>query len=408
MDRTVFLQRSFDEFNSATLKLQEAFASLELKFEGINRELEVKNRELERAVAERENVTNYLRSILESLTTGVIVTDLDGKITLLNPCAETLLGATLGEAAGTKVRAYLPAAPRGARTELGGRTVDVLSSPVRSGPGEVIGFVHILRDVTLAEKFEEMSKRSEKLAALGDLAANVAHEIRNPLGSIELFASLLMKNARERKNRERAGQIIASVKNVDNKISNLLMFTKKRAPLMRPLDLNETLREVLAFSGEIISQGGIDLAVRCADGPCPVRGDAEMLKQVFLNIILNALQAMPGGGRLSIATGFVQGYAGAPSGEPAAEISFSDTGPGIPREHVKKIFDPLFTTRDGGSGLGLAIVHNILDAHGGAIDVDTRPGQGTTFRILLPLSQAAASPSGAEPAAGAKKRKRKG
>jgi PAS domain S-box-containing protein len=401
LDKVITLKRSFEDFNLVTRKLQEAFASLELKFEGINRELEDKNIRLEKAVEEKEQVKNYLQSILESLTTGVIVTDRDEKITMMNPCAELFYGVTQQEMTGKPVGALLQgmssktATPErrravisnpGRKMRVRGRTIEVLDSAVKTASGEVIGSVYILRDITAIEKLEDMAKRTEKLTAMGELAANVAHEIRNPLGSIELFASLLMKDLKDRRSRERVSQIIASVRNVDNKISNLLLFTKKREPLMKKVDLHIILEEVISFCEEIVAQEGVSLSMRYAPGAARVQGDAEMLKQVFLNVILNAFQAMPGGGALEIETRMIEAAENPPAAEPLVEVRFSDTGIGIPAEHLVRVFDPFFSTREKGPGLGLAIVHSIIDMHGGFIDVESREGGGTLFSIMLPLA----------------------
>jgi len=401
LDKVTTLKRSFEDFNLVTRKLQEAFANLELKFEGINRELEDKNVRLEKAVEEKERVKNHLQCILESLTTGVVVTDRDARITLMNPCAElfcgvkqkamrgkpvgVLLRGTASETAKTERRRAVIGEP-GRKMRIRGRIIEVLDSAVRTASGEIIGSVYILRDITAVEKLEEMAKRTEKLTALGELAANVAHEIRNPLGSIELFASLLMKDLGDRRSRERISQIISSVRNVDNKLSNLLLFTKKREPLMREVDLRDILEEVITFCGEIVAQEGVSLSARYAPGPARVQGDAEMLKQVFLNVILNAFQAMPGGGVLKIETRMNEAAENRPGLSAHVDIRFSDTGIGIPAEHLAKIFDPFFSTREKGSGLGLAIVHSIIDMHGGSIDVESREGGGTLVSIMLPIA----------------------
>ena len=401
MDKVHTLKRSFEDFNLVTRKLQEGFASLELKFEGINRELEDKNIRLEKAVEEKERVKNYLQSILESLTTGVVVTDRDDKITLMNPCAELFYGVTLQGMTGKPVGALLQGlssktakaerrrtlvSEPGRKMRIRGRTIEVLDSAVKTASGKIIGSVYILRDITAMEKLEDMAKRTEKLTAMGELAANVAHEIRNPLGSIELFASLLLKDLKDRRSRERVSQIIASVRNVDNKLSNLLLFTKKREPLMQELDLHGILGEVISFCEEIVAQEGVSLSARYAGGPARVQGDAEMLKQVFLNVILNAFQAMPDGGALEIETRMLGAAENRPDVDPLVEVRFSDTGIGIPAEHLAKIFDPFFSTREKGSGLGLAIVHSIIDMHGGSIDVESREGGGTLVSIMLPVA----------------------
>ncbi len=404
-DHYLFLQKSFDEFNQATERLQNSFASLELRFQEINRELELRNEELKRTIAEKEEVKNYLRNILESLTTGVVVTDGAGWITTLNKCAETFFNVSQKQVTGKHISVLFGDlavldrnalsyadhfADTGKKVNLKDRVVEIFASPMKTEQGEIIGEVFILRDVTRVEKLEEMAKRTEKLMAMGEMAANIAHEIRNPLGSIELFASLLMKDMKDKAHQERLSHIITSVKNMDNKISNLLLFTTQKHPMMRKVNLHRIVKEVLRFSDPIIKQEDISLSVKYSSiEPC-VRGDAEMLKQVFLNILLNAIQAMTDGGRLGIET--VVSPLRLEDGMRSVEVKISDTGVGITRDDLKKIFDPFFSTRERGSGLGLAIVHNIVHAHGGSIDVDSREKEGTILSITLPLFQETREP----------------
>jgi PAS domain S-box-containing protein len=389
----LFLRKSFADFNEAAVRMQSAFSNLERKFADINRQLEWKNAELEKVIAEKEEVRSYLQNILESLTTGVIVTDLKDKITILNRAAAVFLGIQPDRAVGKNVKSLLPEAAvrqwkaisgarlaaAGKKIRIGDRLIEFFGAPV-AGPGAdgttaVIGTVYILRDVTRIEKLEEMAKRTEKFDAMGELAANIAHEIRNPLGSIELFSSLMLKDAQRPADRERLRQIISSVKNVDGKIANLLLFTRRRDPLYKRINLHRILREVLHFSGQLIERGGICLSIDYARSDPYITGDPEMLKQVFLNILLNALQAMPDGGNLEIRT-IVR--------DVDVEIRFADSGEGVQRENLRKLFEPFFSTREKGSGLGLAIAHTIIDIHEGSIDVESS-GRGAVFSIVLPL-----------------------
>lgn len=402
MNNFQFLKQSFDHFNQATVSLERAYASLEEKFESINRELEEKNTELTKTIAEKEDMKNYLQNILESLTTGVVVTDLEEKIQTVNRCAEIFSGVSRSGVLGENIAVLFGDAfpekdkrvcfseyfrgEAGRKIRLKGRTLEVFDAPVRDRNDDVIGTVFILRDVTRIEKLEEMTKRTEKFAAMGEMAANIAHEIRNPLGSIELFASLLIKDLTEKKDQDRISQIITSVKNMDNKISNLLLFTRNTLPLMRTVNVHNILKEIHVFSEQIFTQGNIVFTIRYAEADPVIEGDAEMLKQVFFNLILNALQAMPDGGHLSIETRCQQGHSNSKTNAVSSvEIRFSDSGVGIEEENMNKIFDPFFSTRDGGSGLGLAIVHNIVDMHGGSINVEKGEQGGTIFTVLLPL-----------------------
>jgi PAS domain S-box-containing protein len=394
------LQESFESFNSATRKLQDAFSNLELKFENLNRELEQKNRRLESILAEKEEVRNYLETILESLTTGVIVTDLAGRITMMNGCAAcfTQMGQ---DAAGKNItdlfcrseeldrhgsdRASSRRLHGKRKIRVGERILEVLTSPVKTKEGTRVGTVHILLDVTRVEKLEEMAKRTEKFAAMGEMAADIAHEVRNPLGSIALSASLLLKGLNDEKSRDRASRIIHSVRNVDNKIANLLLFTRRPEPVFRDLRINDILQELLKFCAEILDKEGIRLNVSLAGANPLVRADGELLKQVFLNIILNAVQAMRGGGELAIGARLHTDPVLRPGMQRMIELRFADTGPGINEDDRKRIFDPFFSTREGGGGLGLAIVHNIIDLHRGTVDVERGAGGGSVFTVLLPL-----------------------
>ena len=398
-----FLQKSFEEFNQATLRLQEAYESLEYKFECLNRELEAKNRELEKTIADKEDMKNYLENILESLTSGVVVTDLEGRIRTVNPCVEEFFGIRHESLANSHMNTLFADTPKdqwapvfhpeffksavGRKLRFEENILEVSGSRVKDRNGRVIGSVYVFRDITRMEKLENMAKRSEKMAAMGEMAANIAHEIRNPLGSIELFASLILKNAGNEKEKQHGARIIASVKNVDNKVSNLLMFTRNLNPMPRRIDIHAVLEEILSFSRQVVDVDLMELSVSYADMIRPhVNADAEMLKQVFLNLILNAFQAMPDGGRLMIETHCREGCLG--NGSQAVEIRFSDTGCGIPKENLTRIFDPFFSTKEKGSGLGLAIAHNIIDLHQGVIHVENSAHGGAVFSVFLPLVDA--------------------
>lgn len=399
MQDLTLLQKSFESFNKATAELERAYTRLEERFASLNRELEVKNAELLKTIEEKEQTKNYLQNILESLINGVIVTDLSGRISTLNSCAEIFTGVKQEFVTGRHISVLFESMPAsdwktinlteyfkgesGHRVKIGGRTLEIFCSPFKSPTGEEIGHVFALRDMTRIEKLEEMAKRTEKFAAMGEMAANIAHEVRNPLGSIELFASLLLKNLEDKKDRERTLQIISSVKNVDNKISNLLLFTRRPSPQMKVIHLHRILKDVIDFSEQIIEQAGIDITVHLATNDILVSADTEMIKQVFLNIVLNAQQAMPEGGRLSIITRLAPKSLLEPR-EQIAEIIFQDGGPGIPPADISRIFDPFFSTKESGSGLGLAIVHNIVSEHNGSISVENAPTGGMVVNVSLP------------------------
>lgn len=393
------LQKAFESFNKATAELERAYARLEERFATLNKELEETNIELVKTVAEKEETKNYLQNILESLITGVVVTDLEGKIQTLNQCAEIFVNKHQADVIGQHVKVLFEdmgsnwqtinlaeyfKGESGHKVKINGRTLEIFYSPFKSPNGATIGNVLVLREITRIEKLEEMAKRTEKFAAMGEMAANIAHEIRNPLGSIELFASLLLKNMTEKKDRERVNQIISSVKNVDNKISNLLMFTRRQSPKMGKVDLHKILTEVLDFSAQIMEQGDIDVSIKLAKAKAIIEGDSEMIKQVFLNLILNAQQAMPDGGNLNIRTATSSGGI-VPHDSEVIDIIFQDSGPGIPAENIARIFDPFFSTKENVSGLGLAIVHNIVSQHRGSVNAENSSMGGAIVSVSFPL-----------------------
>ncbi|SEM06945.1 two-component system, sensor histidine kinase FlrB [Syntrophus gentianae] len=400
MNDITSLQKSFEGFNQATLHIQQAFASLEKKFDSLNRELEEKNEELLRTLSEKEEMKSYLQNILESLTNGVLVTNLEDEIQVLNHASEGFLGKPQGEVIGKHLRVLFRDLPssewmdiflnkscqkgRGARLTFKDRLLEITGSPIKSGERKT-GTVFILRDITRIEKLEGMAKRSEKFTALGEMAANIAHEIRNPLGSIELYASLLMKELKGVREKDRISRIISSVKKMDNKISNLLLFTKNRNLILQRIPLHNFLNELLGFCEPMIDRDKIFVNVAYAEEEPWIEGDVEMLKQAFFNLILNALQSLDAkGGSIGFETSYPPGQ-DQETDEPFIEIKISDSGSGIPRAMLARIFDPFFTTREEGSGLGLAIVHNIIEMHRGYISVESVEGKGTVVQILLPL-----------------------
>jgi len=248
---------------------------------------------------------------------------------------------------------------------------------------------------SLKEELEHKNRELEqasRLASLGELAAGVAHEIRNPLGGIELCATLLQRQSGvDDRCREITGNIVTGVKRINAIVVNLLTFARDIKVVARRMDLTAVLAEALAALAPIAEAGSVTI-IATADNAQPlwIRGDPGQLRQVFINIMQNAIDAMPGGGTLNIDT--VCGEC-PQTGRRQVYMGFRDTGVGMCPEVMEKIFNPFFTTRENGTGLGLAISYRIIENHGGRLTVDSREGEGTCFTVQVPLFNDEAVPT---------------
>ena len=232
------------------------------------------------------------------------------------------------------------------------------------------------------EALREQAERNHRLAAVGEMAARTAHELRNPLGSIELFASLLQKEISKTSNDPEktawAGHLLSAVKSMDHSITNLLLFTRKPRPVFKETNLRALISDLLGFAAQLFKQHRIEVFHKIDRRLENISCDEDLLRQVLLNLILNAIDAMPGGGALKISA-----HTAHDTPEEIV-ISLSDTGSGIAETALPQIFDPFFTTKNTGSGLGLSIAQNAVTAHQGRIQVENRNGCGAIFSIYLP------------------------
>lgn len=250
------------------------------------------------------------------------------------------------------------------------------------------------------ERFREQAERNNRLAAVGEMSARMAHELRNPLGSIELFASLLKK--RLAKDPEKQGwveHIKTAVDAMDYALSNLLFFTGKPKPHFKKTNLKKVIEEASLFATPLLKQKEIHFALSVHSLIQPIYCDEDLLRQVFLNLILNAIDALPKGGTLTIEATeetLPQNRANQTDREKGVMIRVSDNGCGIPDDQISKVFDPFYTTKNKGTGLGLAIVHNAVAAHHGTIEVQSHVGEGTCFTVILPAKSERKAEAGEE------------
>ena len=352
---------------------------------------------------------SHLDSILESIPTAVVAIDTEGKIVTFNRKAEQITGCKAPQTLGKPIEAVLKADAfqnseldfkNLAQTEktaeietqfnLNGNKhplhLNVVVSPLTSLHKGIIGTVLSFTDVTQVKKLETQANRTGRLAAMGEMAVRIAHEIRNPLGSIELFSTMLKDDLQEFEDLKALAEHISSgVKSINNIVSNLLLFIRPdQQPDRQVIDVHEALKDSLFFAGHLFdAHDGIEVVTELSDETLFISGDLELLKQVFLNLILNAIQAMPGGGTLKISSHQIR----KPQGSDWAEVRLVDSGSGIVKTDLSKIFDPFYTTRKQGTGLGLTIVHNITKMHGGGIEVTSCENEGTECTVTIPLWQ---------------------
>ena len=384
-DERALLQAAFQSFDEAAHTLQQSYSALTARVEEMDAELAQSNDALRRQLVDNEAMRVRLDGILESLSTGVVVVDECGVITRSNRAAEQLLGASDVELRNHCIPEVL--ADRGLTVSdrpqrIGQSVVSISQVPLRNDSGDDSGQLVLLQDITRVYQLEEQLQRKDRLAAMGELIGRIAHEIRNPLGSVELFASLLQRDLDAHEPTQRyAQQISQAVRLMDGLLANLLLY-------MRPVHLTRAWHDT-----ESLLSDSIELAAHAiAKVPVNIRMDISrevpllwchdgQLKQVVVNLVVNAVQAMPNGGELGISLSREPLQT---LGSPAVRLTVRDSGMGIDPAHRSRLFDPFFTTKDEGTGLGLAIVHSIVDAHHGRIDVESTVGQGTACSIILP------------------------
>ena len=255
---------------------------------------------------------------------------------------------------------------------------------------QVVGTLSSGEDITERKQTEEELIRSEKMASLGQLAASVAHEVNNPLAGIMIYVKLMLKKYNDGKLQAEGTdeQLLKMQKELERTtriIRNLLDFARQSEPSMAPVQINKAVEAALLLVGNQISLENVNLVKTLNPQLPPVRADFDKIQQVLINIILNATQAMPDGGNLAISTSVADGIRINNDIRKTVKISISDTGVGIPPENLEKLFNPFFTTKEKGKGvgLGLSVVHGIIQKHNGKIEVESKPNEGTTFRIYL-------------------------
>jgi PAS domain S-box-containing protein len=398
------LQKAFGDFQFRAERLQRAYDGMREDFKKVNVELDRKNSELRQSLAVQEEMQTYLHSILESMDNGVIGVNVDGVITHFNRAAAEITGYDTQTALG---RPYLQFFTRNSEQEpallqvlrtgkalkrdekviwrIDGHPVPVSfqTELLTDSSGASLGAVEIFSDISKIKALEGEMQQAKTMAALGEMSAAVAHEIRNPLGAMGMWAGLLERDLHPGDTRSQTlKKIIEGLSRLNKIVTNLLVYTRPVKTELRKVPIEHCLEEVVDFVDIEVERLDRKIAVRKEWEPgaqSVVLADPEKMEQVVMNLCLNAIQAMPDGGTLTVAVETC-------SAREAEYVCFSirDTGVGIEKENLTKIFDPFFTTKENGTGLGLAIVKKFVEFHAGYIDVKSRPEHGTTVRIFLP------------------------
>jgi two-component system NtrC family sensor kinase len=361
----------------------------------------VENSRLYESLAEKaaqvERLKDFSENIVGSLNVGVMALDLQGRIESWNPQLERLMGVGRERAMGQPMDTVLPpelVAEIAARTSedrpsiiykfpLENRagksmTVNVSVTPLVDKGGSSVGRLLLLDDVTQREQLEEQLLQTEKLTSLGLLAAGVAHEVNTPLAVISNYIQMLAKQLPGDDSRQKIiDKIVKQTFRASEIVNNLLNFSRTGAAEFAEVNLNELIEETLSLVAHPFRTSRVTVLKTMGNELPLVLGSANRLQQVFLNLLMNARDAMPNGGMVEIRTAAQNG---------SVEVEVTDTGMGIPREILNRIFDPFFTTKSigRGTGLGLSVSYGIVKEHNGIIDVRSTPGKGTSFRLEFP------------------------
>ena len=368
-----------------------------------------------RYISDKEEIVDMLdevagysiqnESIFENIGSGLIAVDATGKITKVNRKSEEILEASNHDLVGRSCQVisfnqgianlllrtlrsgYSIANSKIEWKSSKGRhySLQATTSLLQNKRGHTVGAVAVINDVTEIHDLQEKLKLNEHLASIGELSAKLGHEIGNSLGGIKLFTDNLVDElSSEDHRRGYAEEVLAEIERMKSKVSELKDYAKPISLDLKEGDVNEIADEVLSFTRNEFNENGISVRRNLSHESSSIMIDPDQVRGALLNIVINAIQAMPDGGELTVSTQRQNG---------SVEISVADTGVGIPEDIRGKIFNPFFTTKKTlGTGLGLSIVYKTIQAHGGTVKCDSEVGKGTTFIIALPVEMAMSEP----------------
>lgn len=391
----------FEYFNKATDEFKLAYHKLEKRVAELDLELDRKNKDLLASLTEVKRLKNYQASILEEVSAGVICTNAEGKVTIFNQAAEQITGIQSSKAVGKN---YLdifgdtlpleksPYAVLNANKNIQNDEKEIRNqknevipikfsiSLIKGDRDEILGAVELFEDLTEIRKLQKEIQHARTMSALGEMAANVTHEIRNPLGAIGGFAALLERDLAPEDPRQRlVKKIIEGVGKLDKIIGNLLFVSREIQPQTRKVPIKWVINDVLEFLLSELQQTEVDIRIQTRFPRYKIEAqlDPQLFQQMLIHLLKNGIQAMPGGGTLSIHLQKTH--------HNTFRIIIIDSGVGMSEDIREKLFFPFVSTKPKGAGLGLAIVRKIVNLHRGSITLRSYPDKGTRVTLEFPI-----------------------
>jgi PAS domain S-box-containing protein len=340
----------------------------------------------------------YIENIVATIESGVVAIDAESRVTMFNRAAEELTGikgpdatdvAGLPECLGSALRRALEEGERRTEPEVAmpardtTRPVLCTTAPLRDPSGTVLGAVAVFSDLTALKELETQRRRAERLAYFEALASGIAHEIKNPLVAIKTFVQLVPRRHLDRNFVENFSLVVArEIGAMERLVDRLRTLSRPGERPHRTIDVRTPVAEALELLAARLEDKGIAVAAELGAEPAPVLGEEGELKELFLNLLVNASDATPAQGTIAVRVA---------RADARASVAIADSGPGVPTELIERIFDPFFTTKEHGSGLGLSICAGIADAHGARVTAANRPDGGAVFTVDFPLAAAVAA-----------------
>ena len=372
------LQRAFAVFNQVSHELTQAYMALQARVESLTSELAVANGELRRQYQEKEALSERLSLLLNALPAGVVVLDSAARVGEANPAARQMFGDTVLGGEWSRVQAELIATEAPDEWLLGARRVSIAESPLDSAGGRLL----LVHDITAAHALKANAERNQRLAAMGEMAASLAHQLRTPLATALLYsANLAQPDLSETARTRFAGKAAEQLRRLERLIQDVLLFTRGESLGRDRIELRSLLDEAAQTIAPLCAERGVRFVPTLEVGDFIMTGSRKALAGALINLLENALQACevspPGDGQVTLAAQVDQGL---------VSVSVRDSGVGMSAETQARIFEPFFTTRGQGTGLGLAIALGVARAHGGRISVQSQPGAGSEFILALPVA----------------------